>query len=228
MAIANYRFADALSTQTAAEYPGFPPPWPFAGPATAVRRTSPPGGAAARGAALGAAVTPARRQYPRAMRTRPAEPADVHAIHELVLELAGHVGHRELVVSTAADFAAALFPESGQPRVFCQVAEADGPDGPRVVGHAVWFVTFSTWTGGYGIWLEDLVVTGEHRGNGVGRALIRDLARICVERGYPRLEWYVDDINDEGKAFYGRLGSEAQTGLTIHRLAGSTLAEVAG
>lgn len=176
----------------------------------------------------GAAVAGRRVTTLGGMRIRPAEPTDVHAIHDLVLELAGHVGHSELVASTAEDFSAALFPQVGEPTVFCQVAEADGPDGPRVVGHALWFVTFSTWTGGHGIWLEDLVVTGEHRGNGVGRALIRDLARICVERGYLRLEWYVDDGNAEGAAFYRRLGSVPQDGLTIHRLDGAALADAAG
>ena len=153
------------------------------------------------------------------MRTRAAEARDVPAVHALVRELAGHVGHADQVASTPDDFAAALFPPVGEPQVFCQVAEVD----ERIVGHALWFLTFSTWTGGHGIWLEDLVVTGEHRGNGVGRALVRDLARICVERGYPRLEWYVDDANTAAQGFYRALTSDAQDHVTIHRLAGAAL-----
>lgn len=162
------------------------------------------------------------------MRTRPAAPDDLPAIHALVRELAGHVGQPDQVAATPQDFAAALFPEVGEPRVFCQVAEADTPAGPVVVGHAVWFLTFSTWTGRNGIWLEDLVVTADHRGAGAGRALVRDLARICVERGYPRLEWWVEDSNTEVLGFYQRIGSTPKDDCTIHRLTGSALTQAAG
>ena len=79
-----------------------------------------------------------------------------------------------------------------EPRAFCHVVERDG----AIVGIAIWFLTYSTWTGRHGIWLEDLYVDDVQRGRGYGNALIASLARVCVERDYSRLEWTVLDWND--------------------------------
>lgn len=84
------------------------------------------------------------------------------------------------------------------PKVFAHVAEHDG----RVVGFAVWFLTFSTWNGTHGIYLEDLFVDPECRGGGHGRALLTELTRIADDRGYERVEWAVLDWNEPAIGFY--------------------------
>src|SRR5690606_32824673 len=114
---------------------------------------------------------------------RPATPEDLPAILSLVRELAAYEREPDAVTGTLGSYRDCLFPDDGSPTAWAHVAEVDG----EVVGIAVWFLTFSTWTGRNGIWLEDLYVRPEHRGAGLGRALLAELARICVDRGYPRL-----------------------------------------
>jgi GNAT superfamily N-acetyltransferase len=152
-------------------------------------------------------------------RVRPAVPADVPAVLRLVRELAAYEREPDAVEATEADFAAALFPDARASTTFCHVAEVDG----RVVGMAVWFVTFSTWTGRNGIWLEDLFVEPEHRGSGLGQALLRALAAECVARGYPRLEWWVLDWNEPSIGFYRALGAVEQDDWTVWRMTGDPL-----
>jgi len=89
---------------------------------------------------------------------------------------------------------------------------------------AVWYVTFSTWLGRHGIWLEDLYVSPDQRGSGFGKALLTRLAQIAVERGYGRVEWWVLDWNSPSIAFYRSLGAQAQDGWTVYRLDGEALA----
>jgi GNAT superfamily N-acetyltransferase len=161
-------------------------------------------------------------------RLRAAVPADAEAIERLVRELATYERAPEAVVAKAADFAAALFGE--QPLVHCVVAEVGGggPGGARRVGGiAVWFVTFSTWRGRHGLWLEDLFVSPEHRGLGLGRALLAKLAAIAVARGYERVEWNVLDWNAPALRFYRGLGAETLDEWTVHRLSGEALRELA-
>ena len=154
-------------------------------------------------------------------RIRPARPDDLGAIVALVRDLAAYEREPEAAVATESDFAAVLFGEA--PTVFCHVAEADG----EVVALAVWFRNFSTWTGRQGIWLEDLYVRPEHRGAGLGRALLRRLAAICVERGWARMEWTVLDWNAPSIAFYRSLGAEPLSEWTTQRLTGPALAALA-
>ena len=108
-----------------------------------------------------------------------------------------------------------------------EVDEPDAVDGPQIAGIAVWFVTFSTWRGRHGLWLEDLFVRPEHRGLGLGRALLARLAAIALERGYERLEWNVLDWNEPALGFYRRLGAQALNDWTMHRLSGDALRELA-
>jgi GNAT superfamily N-acetyltransferase len=77
----------------------------------------------------------------------------------------------------------------------------------RALGFAVWFLNFSTWIGRHGIYLEDLFVQPSARGSGYGRALLAELARICVEQNYGRLEWAVLDWNEPALGFYRSLGA---------------------
>lgn len=150
---------------------------------------------------------------------RPASPNDVDAIASLVRELAAYERAPQEAVATAADFSQALFPQDGKPLAYAYVAQVDG----EVVGMALWFLTFSTWTGVSGAWLEDLYVRPEHRGSRLGYALLRRLASECVERGYPRLEWSVLNWNAPSIAFYQQLGALPQDDWTRYRLAGDAL-----
>lgn len=157
-------------------------------------------------------------------RVRRAEPTDVPAIVDLVHALAVYEREPDAATATEADFAEALFPQDpgGARTAYGHVAEVDG----QVVGIAIWYLTFSTWTGKPGIWLEDLFVLPDHRGVGLGRELLATLARLCVERGYPRLEWYVLDWNTPSIGFYRGLGAEALDDWTTFRLDGPTLSDL--
>ncbi|KAJ1684590.1 hypothetical protein LUZ63_020345 [Rhynchospora breviuscula] len=155
------------------------------------------------------------------MEIRRATPDDVPAIAELVRELADYERALEEATATAEDFTTALFGEA--PTAYAHVAEVDG----QVVGLALWFLTFSTWTGRNGIWLEDLYVQPAHRGTGAGTALVSALARECVERGYPRLEWTVLDWNEPAIGFYRAIGALAQEEWTTQRVTGEALTGLA-
>ncbi|WP_409485020.1 N-acetyltransferase family protein [Arsenicicoccus dermatophilus] len=154
---------------------------------------------------------------------RPATPQDLPALHRLVRDLATYERAPDQATGTEADLGAALFPADGQPRVWADVAEVDG----AVVAMAVWFPSFSTWTGRHGIWLEDLYVDPAHRGRGLGGALLATLAHRVVERGWTRLEWTVLDWNAPALGFYRSLGAVGQNGWTTQRLTGEALAHVA-
>jgi GNAT superfamily N-acetyltransferase len=153
---------------------------------------------------------------------RPARPGDVPAIHRLVRELAEYERSLDQVACTEDDLRRSLF--TGQPAVFALVAEHEG----AVAGFALWFLNYSTWTGRHGIYLEDLYVTPQRRRYGYGRALLAELARTCVERGYGRLEWSVLDWNEPAIGFYRALGAVAMDEWTVHRVAGPALAALAG
>ena len=152
-------------------------------------------------------------------RIRPAQATDVPALIDLVRELAVYEKEPEAATATAEQFTQVLFPVEGEPTAYAHVAEVNG----TVVGCAIWFLSFSTWTGTNGIWLEDLYVTPEHRGSGLGQALLATLAQICVERGYHRLEWWVLDWNEPSIGFYRSIGAEAMDEWTRFRLDGDAL-----
>ncbi|HEY1279347.1 MAG TPA: GNAT family N-acetyltransferase [Acidimicrobiales bacterium] len=152
---------------------------------------------------------------------RAAEPGDVGAIVGLIGDLAEYERARHEVQIDGPALDAALFGPA--PAVFAHVAVVDG----EVVGFALWFLSFSTWLGRHGIYMEDLYVRPEHRGDGHGRALLATLARIAVERGYGRLEWAVLDWNEPALAFYRALGAVALDEWTVHRLTDDALRGVA-
>lgn len=148
---------------------------------------------------------------------------DVPALIGLVRDLAEYEREPEAAVATEDDFRAALFPATGDPKVFADVAEIDG----EVVGMAMWFYTFSTWTGRHGIWLEDLFVQPAHRGSGLGKALLLGLAKRCVEQDLPRLEWTVLDWNEPAIGFYRSLGAVGMEEWTTQRVDGDVLQRLA-
>ncbi len=100
--------------------------------------------------------------------------------------------------------------------------------GKQTVGFAVFFTTFSTFAGRPGIYLEDLFVDLEHRGTGVGKALLLHVARLAIERGYCRLTWSVLDWNQPAIDFYKSLGAVASDQWTTYHLTGEALQALAG
>jgi GNAT superfamily N-acetyltransferase len=148
---------------------------------------------------------------------RPARPGDEAGILAAIQGLADYEREPDAVENTIEALRSSLFADD--PRVFAHVVERDG----AIVGIAIWFLTYSTWTGKHGIWLEDLFVDEAQRGRGYGRALISALAAVCVERGYSRLEWTVLDWNAPSIAFYRSLGAVAMDEWTTQRLAGDAL-----
>ena len=118
---------------------------------------------------------------------REARESDVERIHQLVRELAHYERAPRPVKATPEHLRTALF--GPQPAAYALVAEVEG----EVVGFALYFLNFSTWEGVHGVYLEDLFVQPEHRGTGLGKALLSALAEIAVARGYARVEWWVLD-----------------------------------
>ncbi|SRR6266498_398658 len=159
--------------------------------------------------------------YPRLRVIRPARPDDVPAILGLIHDLATYERAPHEVKATEEGLRSALF--APEPAVFAHVAEHEGVVG----GFALWFLNFSTWLGKHGIYLEDLYVRPELRSRGYGRALLAELARICVERGYGRLEWWVLDWNEPALRFYRSLGATPMDEWTVQRLTGDALLALA-
>lgn len=140
----------------------------------------------------------------------------------MVSELAEYENARHEAQATEAQLHAALF--GAHPAAFAHIAERDG----EAVGFAVWFLNFSTWRGVHGIYLEDLYVRPRHRGGGYGRALLAELARICVDRGYQRLEWSVLDWNEPSIGFYRSLDAVSMDEWTTFRLTDEPLKRLSG
>jgi GNAT superfamily N-acetyltransferase len=154
-------------------------------------------------------------------RIRPCVEADATTLANLVRELAVYEQLESFVTSTAEDFRAALF--GPQPLAEAILAEVEG----TAVGYAFFFTAFSTFRGQPGIYLEDLFVRPEHRGRGIGKALMATVARRVVERGGGRLEWAVLDWNTPSIAFYEAAGASPVKGWTAYRIHNEPLARLA-
>ncbi|MDI1465724.1 GNAT family N-acetyltransferase [Catellatospora sp. KI3] len=154
---------------------------------------------------------------------RTAVPDDVPVLLDLIAGLARYQGAAHEAKATPAQLREALF--GPYPAAFAHVAvdEATG----ETVGMALWFLNYSSWDGVHGIYLEDLYVRPQARGGGHGRALLRTLAGLCVERGYTRLQWGVLDSNEPAIGFYRSLGAEPMDAWTVFRLSGDALAQLA-
>ncbi|BDV31433.1 GNAT family N-acetyltransferase [Microbacterium terricola] len=152
---------------------------------------------------------------------RAARPGDEDGILACIQALADYEREPDAVENTAESVRATLFGEA--PHAFAHVVERQG----RIVGIAVWFLTYSTWTGTHGIWLEDLFVDQAERGRGFGKALIASLAEVCVARGYRRLEWTVLDWNTPSIDFYRAIGAVPMDEWTTQRLTGDALETLA-
>jgi GNAT superfamily N-acetyltransferase len=148
---------------------------------------------------------------------RPGTRADVPVIAELIRGLARYEKLEDAVTMTEERLAANLF----GPHRYAEtlIAEMDGSP----VGFALFFHNFSTFLAQPGIYLEDLFVVPEQRAGGIGRALLKELARLAVERECGRLEWSVLDWNRDAIGFYERLGARPNSEWTVYRLTGEAL-----
>lgn len=151
-------------------------------------------------------------------RIRAASAGDAAIILRFIRELADYENALDKVAATEETVAASLFGEGSVTRaVICETQEGEP------VGSAVFFKTYSTWQAKNGLYLEDLYVTPAHRGAGVGRMLLRHLARIAVEEGCGRFEWSVLDWNAPAIRVYEALGAEPQPEWIRYRLDGDKL-----
>ena len=149
-----------------------------------------------------------------------AEENDVSLILYFIKELAKYEEMLDEVVATEEILKEWIFDKKKAEVIF--VLE-DGIE----VGFALFFHNFSTFLGRSGIYLEDLYVKPEFRGKGYGKALLKKLAQIAVERGCGRLEWWCLDWNKPSIDFYLSLGAEPMKDWTVYRIAGSTLTQLA-
>lgn len=152
---------------------------------------------------------------------RPAAPGDVKTILDMVVALATYEREPDAVKATEQSLGETLF--GADPQVFTFIAEVDGVP----AGIALWFLTYSTWTGRPSLYLEDLFVSEAGRGAGVGRALLAALAKEAKARGCARMDWAVLDWNEPAKSFYVRIGAKRQTGWEPWRIEGEAMDRLA-
>lgn len=153
---------------------------------------------------------------------REATAADVSLVASLIRELADYERLLDEVKLTEDGLREALF--GG--RRYAEVAIAEDAGG-EALGFALFFHNFSTFLGRPGIYLEDLFVRPRHRSRGIGRTLLRHLARLAEDRGCGRLEWAVLDWNEAAIGFYRGLGAEPVSGWSVYRLDGAALERLA-
>jgi GNAT superfamily N-acetyltransferase len=152
---------------------------------------------------------------------RTATPADVPQILAFIRALALYERAPEAVIATEADLLRDGF--GPNPFYFCLIAEHDG----RPAGFAFYFFDYSTWLGRPGIYLEDLFVDPEFRGLGIGKALLKQVAAIAVEKNCARLKWSVLDWNSPAIEFYRAMGAEFMDEWLSVRLTGEALERLA-
>ena len=151
---------------------------------------------------------------------RYATEQDAGLILQFIRALAEYEKMLDLVVADEALLEEQLFQRKNAEVIF---ALEDGKE----VGFALYFHNFSTFLGRAGLYLEDLYVCPEYRGKGYGKAILKKLASIAVERGCGRMEWWCLDWNQPSIDFYRSLGAEPMSDWTVYRLAGKTLEDMA-
>ena len=156
------------------------------------------------------------------IRIAPATEAQVPLILEFIRGLAEYEKLAHEMVATEESLRRSLF--GPRPDAEVVIASVDG----QPAGFALYFHNYSTFLGRRGLYLEDLFVKPAFRGRGVGRELLRYLARLAVERGCGRFEWWVLDWNQPAIRFYESLGARAMSDWTIYRLTGPALEALAG
>lgn len=151
------------------------------------------------------------------LTVREAMPSDAAAILRFVRELADYEKALHEVEATEETVRSSIFGDGSVTRAL--ISERDG----EAIGMAVYFFSYSTWQAKNGLYLEDLYVTPAARGSGAGKALLRRLAQIALEKGCGRFEWSVLDWNEPAIRVYEAIGAEPQTEWVRYRLAGETL-----
>lgn len=151
---------------------------------------------------------------------RMAKEKDVPLILYFIKELASYEKMLDQVVATESLLTEWLFEKKTAEVIF---VELEGKE----IGFALYFHNFSTFLGQAGLYLEDLYVLPAYRGNGYGKAILKQLAKIAVERGCGRLEWWCLDWNQPSIDFYLSLGAKAMDEWTVYRITGETLLEMA-
>jgi GNAT superfamily N-acetyltransferase len=157
----------------------------------------------------------------KAATIRPARLEDAPTIAALIRELAVYEKLEDHARATADDLARHLFGD--RPAADVIIAEVEGVP----VGFALFFSNFSTFLGLPGIYLEDLFVRPEHRGQGIGKALLARVARVAVDRGCGRLEWSVLDWNTPSIEFYRSQGAVPMDEWTVFRVTDQALIQLA-
>jgi GNAT superfamily N-acetyltransferase len=152
---------------------------------------------------------------------RYATKADIPSIHQLIKDLAEYERAPLEAKATIEQIEETIFGDN--PVAYCHVAEDNG----QVVGISIWFLNYSTWVGKPGIYLEDLYVDPAYRGKGYGSAFLKELGKICVEREYERLQWWVLDWNQPSIDFYKSLGAVPMDEWTVYRVSGDALKKLA-
>lgn len=148
---------------------------------------------------------------------RPATIGDTDTILRFVRDLAIYEHAEDQVLSTPAHVHRTMFSEGATAHGL--ICEKDG----QAVGFAVYFFNYSTWQGRNGLYLEDLYVDPAHRGSGAGKALLRRLARIALDKDCGRFEWSVLDWNENAIRFYEKMGATVMTEWQICRVTGDKL-----
>lgn len=159
---------------------------------------------------------------PLPMTIRPATPKDCELLIQLIRELADYERLADEVTATGQILQQSLF--GSNPAATAVIAEVDA----EVVGYALFYPTFSTFTGQAGLYLEDIYVRARWRTLGLGKQLFQHVARIAVDQGCPRLEWSVLDWNQPAIDFYQRLEAEPLSDWLGRRLTGTALKSAAG
>lgn len=152
-----------------------------------------------------------------AIHIRPGTTGDTALIYQFIRELAIYEKALDEVTTSEEMLHEALFGDKA--RAYPLICELDG----RAVGFAIYFYNFSTWLGKYGIFLEDLYISPEHRGHGAGKAMLKYLAQLAVKEGCGRFEWNVLDWNEPSIKFYEACGAVPLSEWVGYRLHGDAL-----
>ena len=155
------------------------------------------------------------------LEIRRAVKGDEPLILQFIRALADYEQLAHECVATEADLTRSLFGEPPQAEVLFAY------DGGDAVGFALFCHNYSTFLARRGLWLEDLFVLPQHRGRGIGLLLLKELARIAVERECGRMEWWVLDWNESAIGFYEKLGARPMDEWTVFRLTGESLEALA-
>jgi len=160
------------------------------------------------------------KQQDASIQIVPAAPTDVPVLLDLIRGLAEYEKLKQEVSVTSEGLHAALFgPRPVAEAILARLADQAGTS----VGFALFFHNFSTFLGRPGIYLEDLFVLPQHRGKGIGKALLLHIAALAQQRGCGRLEWAVLDWNRPAIEFYRALGARPMDEWTVFRLTGEPL-----